>query len=52
MKICARCDRVIKGTPLKWNHIAASGGGIDVYVCPTPCRPSPPRQTAPIGRRY
>jgi hypothetical protein len=50
MKICARCDRIIKGTSVKWDHVSASAGGITVYVCPNPCRPSTPRQTYPAGR--
>lgn len=50
MAICARCDKQIKGKPKKWDHISPSAAGITVSVCPTPCRPSPPRQTTPVRR--
>jgi hypothetical protein len=49
MKICARCDKPIKGKPVQWNHVSASAGGITVYVCPWPCRPATPRQTTSSG---
>lgn len=45
--ICARCDAPIQGTPRRIVVDSPTGAAPDIYVCPTPCQPSMPRQTAP-----
>ncbi len=47
--ICAYCDKPIEGEPRAIIPDTASGAAPTVYVCPYPCRPAVPRQTAPSG---
>lgn len=49
--ICDRCDQPVEGEPEVIPVDSASGAVPDVYLCPVPCRPAMPRQTAPAGQR-
>ncbi len=47
--ICARCDQRIKGEPVRHDILSPTGPGATIYLCPKPCHPAAPRQTAPVG---
>ncbi|WP_199807515.1 hypothetical protein [Streptomyces sp. NRRL F-5650] len=46
---CDCCGELIQGEPRPITPDSPSGAAPTVYVCPTPCRPAVPRQTAPAG---
>jgi hypothetical protein len=52
--ICARCDeRILDDEKCEAVSVdGASGPGITIYRHAFYCRPTVPRQTAPLGRDY
>ena len=48
MTICARCDKTIEGKPVEIPIDSPTGAAPNIDVCPTPCRPTVPRQTVPL----
>lgn len=50
MRICDCCGGLIEGGAVKVAVHSPTGAAPDLWVHPDPCKPSPPRQTAPARR--